>query len=126
MSRLRSALYGLCVLALPIVGFDPGARALGVRRCWCPGRLDGGGRGTGLTGVDTNFVSVLGAPFGIAITPNSHDAFVASPTGSLLEYSLDASIPHLVRIDTFGTPQPHRAPTSGASPSGLALTPNGR
>jgi len=65
-----------------------------------------------LTGVDTNFVSVLGAPFGIAITPNSHDAFVASPTGSLLEYSLDVSIPHLVRIDTFGTPQPHRAPTA--------------
>jgi DNA-binding beta-propeller fold protein YncE len=79
-----------------------------------------------LSGVDTSYVSVLGAPFGIAIVHNSNSAFVASQTGSILEYAINSSMPHLIQIDTFGTPEPHQAPIGGTSPAGLALTPNGR
>jgi DNA-binding beta-propeller fold protein YncE len=79
-----------------------------------------------LGGVDTSFVPVLGSPFGVAIVGKSNDAFVASPTGSIIEYSISNSVPRLVQIDTFGTVQPHQAPIGGTSPAGLAVTPDGR
>jgi DNA-binding beta-propeller fold protein YncE len=68
----------------------------------------------------------LGEPFGVAIAPKSNYAFVASATGSIIQYVVSSLDLRAVRTDTFGTPQPHEAPIDGVSPLGLALSPNGK
>jgi DNA-binding beta-propeller fold protein YncE len=83
--------------------------------------------GPDLSDVRTSFVPVaLGEPFGIAIAPKSDYAFVASPTGSIVEYAMRSLDLRVIQTDTFGTPQPHQAPIGGTSPVGLALSPNGK
>jgi DNA-binding beta-propeller fold protein YncE len=127
MSLLRSIVFGMCALGPGIAGISSGAGAQSTGTSVAvPGCSTAVAAAPSLSGVDTSFVSVLGAPFGIAIVHNSNYAFVASQTGSILEYSINSSIPHLVHVDTFGTPEPHQAPVGGTSPAGLALTPNGR
>jgi DNA-binding beta-propeller fold protein YncE len=80
-----------------------------------------------LSGVATSFAPVaLGQPFGIAIAPGSHDAFVASPTGSIIEYAMRSLELHSVQTDAFGASQTGTAPVVGTSPVGLALSPNGK
>jgi DNA-binding beta-propeller fold protein YncE len=127
MSRLGTVVSGVCAVGLGIACNTPdaGAQSAGTSVA-VPGCSTAVAAAPSLGGVDTSFVSVLGAPFGIAIDHSSNYAFVASQTGSILEYSIRSSIPHLVQIDTFGTPEPHQAPIGGTSPAGLALTPNGR
>ncbi len=117
----------MCALVLAMTGLSTIAgahsRAAAVA---VPGCSTAVAAAPSLGGVDTKFTSVLGSPFGIAIAHEGNFAFVASPTGSLLEYSIASPIPRLVRIATFGTIEPHRAPVGGASPAGLALSANGR
>ncbi len=126
MAWVAIVLGGVCALGLgvsctaPEAGAQPTGTHLAVPPC-----STGVASAPNLGGVDTSFVPVNGAPFGVAFVDKSN-AFVASPTGSVIEYAISDSIPHLVRIDTFGTVQPHDAPTGGTSPTGLALTPNGR
>jgi DNA-binding beta-propeller fold protein YncE len=80
-----------------------------------------------LSGVATSFVPVaLGEPFGVAVAPQGNFAFVASPTGSIIQYAMSSLELRAVRTVTFGTPQPHGAPIGGATPLGLALSPNGK
>jgi DNA-binding beta-propeller fold protein YncE len=80
-----------------------------------------------LSKVATSFVPVaLGEPFGIAIAPVSHDAFVASRTGSIVEYAMNSLDLRAVQTDTFGASQSHRIPIDGTSPVGLSLSPDGK
>jgi DNA-binding beta-propeller fold protein YncE len=70
-----------------------------------------------LTGVTPAFVTTPGSePFGVAISPNSQDAFVGEAGGPLAVYSLASIAPKLVRADSAGV----------SSLLGLALSRDGR
>lgn len=129
MSRLAIYFFALLALAMsPALALSGATAAQGtVQPVAAPECSTAVASGHALSGVATSFVPVaLGEPFGVAIAPQSNYAFVASPTGSIVQYAMSSQALRVVRTDTFGTPQLHEAPIGGASPLGLALSPNGK
>jgi DNA-binding beta-propeller fold protein YncE len=128
MRRLAIFVSALLALAMSVVLSPSGASGAqgAVEPVMAPGCSTSVAPGRDLSGIATSFAPVtLGEPFGVVVAPQSDDVFVASPTGSIIQYSLNSLELRAVRTASFGKPQPHAAPLGGASPLGLALSPNG-
>jgi DNA-binding beta-propeller fold protein YncE len=126
MIRLAIFACALWTFVMSVALAASGAAAERVTTPLAPGCSIAAADGPALSNVMTSFVPVVGEPFGIAITSKSNYAFVASPTGSIIEYAMKSVDLRSVQTDTFGTVRPHQAPIGGTSPVGLALSPNGR
>jgi DNA-binding beta-propeller fold protein YncE len=81
-----------------------------------------------LSNVETGSVTQALEPFGVAISANNKTAFVADASGAILVYTLGSASLKLDDLRSFHPNQQDQpAPPLGRlSPSGVALTPNGR